>query len=258
MTYSPEGASCYICEQMFYVDETQKLLCLDCLQTLSLDKFDHKAKLRHGVATINTVFAREELEAHLLAYEKQLVSSAIPLHQQTLRRTFRQALRFNDFGGIDKDERPKVTSQFLEASEIVLEVLSLEEATELISTQLEHDKEEHASLDNLPSDGLEFEHWVAENLNSFGWSARVTQGSGDQGVDVLASKEGKTVAIQCKLYSSPVGNKAVQEAFSGAKFYDAQYAAVLTNAGFTSSAKDLAASTGVMLLSPEDIPTFSP
>lgn len=34
-------------------------------------------------------------------------------------------------------------------------------------------------------------------------------------------------------------------------------AAVLTNAEFTRSAKDLAASTGVLLLSPEDIPTLA-
>ena len=65
------------------------------------------------------------------------------------------------------------------------------------------------------------------------------------------------MGIQCKLYTGSVGNKAIQEAYSGMKHFGLDKAAVLTNANFTKSAKELAASTGVLLLSPEDIPTLS-
>ena len=191
--------------------------------------------------------------------DKLLIRPAVEQHRAALKRTLRKAVKVNDFGATVSDERRAVIVEFLASVNIepaqmsYLHVLSYAES--LIEAE---DKVTGFNPNLLPSDGHEFEEWVARSLNMFDWEARVTQSSGDQGVDILASKEGKTVAIQCKLYSSPVGNKAVQEAFSGAKFYDAHYAAVLTNAGFTASAKDLAASTGVILLSPEDIPNFSP
>ena len=55
-------------------------------------------------------------------------------------------------------------------------------------------------------------------MRQFGWDAHATQGSGDQGKDVIAKRDGVSSAIQCKLYSKPVGNKAVQEALAGAQY----------------------------------------
>ena len=112
-------------------------------------------------------------------------------------------------------------------------------------------------LSIFPMEGLEFEHWVSQKLNERSWKSFVTQGSGDQGIDVVATKDGMSIGIQCKRYSGSVGNKAVQEAFSGAKHMGLERAAVLSNGEFTKSAKELAASTGVLLLSPEDIPSLS-
>jgi HJR/Mrr/RecB family endonuclease len=37
---------------------------------------------------------------------------------------------------------------------------------------------------------------VAQELNDFGWEARTTKASGDQGVDVIATKGGKRVVLQ--------------------------------------------------------------
>lgn len=47
----------------------------------------------------------------------------------------------------------------------------------------------------------------------------VTVECGDQGVDILAVRGGKTYAIQCKNYAGAVGNTAVQEAYAGAEYY---------------------------------------
>lgn len=94
----------------------------------------------------------------------------------------------------------------------------------------------------------EFEKECARILNKKGFNARATKGSGDQGVDVLAEKNNIKIAIQCKQYSKPVGNKAVQEVIAGKNFYNAQYAAVVSNASFTPSARKLAAKCGVILL----------
>ena len=93
-----------------------------------------------------------------------------------------------------------------------------------------------------------FEAHCARTLTALGWSARTTVASGDQGADIVAEKDGLRVVVQCKLFQRPVGNKAVQEAFAAREHYGAHVAAVVTNAEFTRSARDLAATTGVVLL----------
>ena len=75
----------------------------------------------------------------------------------------------------------------------------------------------------------------------------LTRASGDQGVDILATRNGKRYAIQCKNYEGTVGNFAVQEAYAGARFYGCDEAAVVCPGEFTRAARELAASTGVHL-----------
>jgi restriction system protein len=67
--------------------------------------------------------------------------------------------------------------------------------------------------------GEEFEHFVSGQLEDSGWSVRHTGKSGDQGADLVAEKPGVSVAVQCKLYAQPVGNKAVQEALAAQRYY---------------------------------------
>lgn len=99
----------------------------------------------------------------------------------------------------------------------------------------------------------DFELFCAEQLRLSGWDARVTLRSRDQGVDVIAEKSGVRLVLQCKLYSGPVGNKAVQEIAAGRAHEQAHYGAVVTNSRYTSSADQLAASTGVLLLHHSDL-----
>lgn len=100
--------------------------------------------------------------------------------------------------------------------------------------------------DNM--DGHDFEYFCAELLKKNGFeNVSVTPGSGDQGIDIIAFKDGVKYGIQCKCYSSDIGNKAVQEAFSGAKFYECHVPVVLTNRHFTISAKELSEKTNVLL-----------
>ncbi|HEY8610690.1 MAG TPA: restriction endonuclease [Roseomonas sp.] len=100
----------------------------------------------------------------------------------------------------------------------------------------------------------QFEQHCADTLAARGWSVSVGRGSGDQGVDVLARKGGRTVVLQCKLYGRPVGNKAVQEALAGRGYAGADGAAVVSNAPFTAAAHALAARVGVLLLHVSDLP----
>lgn len=97
-------------------------------------------------------------------------------------------------------------------------------------------------------EGHDFEYFCANLLSKNGFNnVEVTQGSGDQGIDIIAYKDDIKYGIQCKCYSSDIGNKAVQEAFAGKTFYNCHLACVLTNRYFTSSAKELAEKNGVLL-----------
>ena len=102
------------------------------------------------------------------------------------------------------------------------------------------------SLDEI--EGHEFEYYCAELLKKRGFEeVSVTKGSGDFGVDVLAEKDGVTYAIQCKAYTSPVGVKAVQEAYAGREYYDRMVGAVLTNQYFTKPAVEAAKKLKILL-----------
>tara|TARA_B100000446_G_scaffold184352_1_gene206263 strand:- start:120846 stop:122183 length:1338 start_codon:yes stop_codon:yes gene_type:complete len=109
-----------------------------------------------------------------------------------------------------------------------------------------HPSTQGHDLDSV-TDPYEYERQVAESMNALGWSARATSGSGDQGVDVIAQYNDIKLVIQCKLYSQPVGNKAVQEIHAGMGYENAIHAAVITNTSYTKSAKQLARSLGVLL-----------
>lgn len=97
-------------------------------------------------------------------------------------------------------------------------------------------------------DGHHFESWCADLLRKNGYNnVQVTPGSGDQGIDVLAEKNGVKFAIQCKCYSSDLGNAPVQEAHAGKDFYNCDVAVVMTNQHFTKGARDLAEKTRTRL-----------
>ena len=105
--------------------------------------------------------------------------------------------------------------------------------------------------------GIEFEYYCANILkrNNF-LGIEMTKTSGDQGVDILAVKNGKKYACQCKKYASSVGNRAVQEIIAGKNFYSCDIGVVITNSYFTKSAIELADKTGIILLNGSDLQRF--
>ena len=100
----------------------------------------------------------------------------------------------------------------------------------------------------LRLDGPEFEAYVALVLADNGFKhVELTKGSGDQGVDILCERNGKTYAIQCKNYDGAVGNFAVQEAYAGAEYYGCDVPVVVCPGTFTRGAIELAETTDVEL-----------
>lgn len=101
-------------------------------------------------------------------------------------------------------------------------------------------------FDNMT--GLEFERYCGYILqkNSFS-EIKITQASGDHGIDILAEKGGIKYAFQCKCYSNNVGNEAVQQAHTGKCLYHMDIAVVITNRHFTQQAQEEAKQLGVKL-----------
>jgi hypothetical protein len=96
--------------------------------------------------------------------------------------------------------------------------------------------------------GVEFEMWFAKVLTEKGFDVRGTPATGDQGADLIAKKDGRTIVVQAKRYQGPVGNRAVQEVISALAYYGGDEGWVVTNASFTPSAKALAQKTNVRLI----------
>ena len=110
---------------------------------------------------------------------------------------------------------------------------------------IEDIRKEVTNFDNMK--GFEFECFIATLFEKMGYLTKITKGSGDQGIDIIAEKDDIRIGIQTKCYSSSVGNSAIQEVISGVNFYNLDKGFVITNNYFTSSAKELAKSSRVTL-----------
>lgn len=207
----------------------------------------------------------------------------IEQHVKTLRMKSYQLIKRDDYGRVNNDAWYKELENFFydialgsvdsmiknsefreiakdkEIVEFVDYVMSdvtynvfLDKARRIIGKYDKDNRFEHEALaDDITPD--EFEQACANVLNNVGWQAQKTKASGDQGADVIAVKDDVKIVIQCKLYGQPVGNFAVQEAHAARAHYDADLAAVVTNQTYTKSAKQLANTTGVLLLHYDDL-----
>ncbi|GJD49240.1 hypothetical protein OPKNFCMD_1970 [Methylobacterium crusticola] len=110
----------------------------------------------------------------------------------------------------------------------------------------------------LPDDGLAYERFCAALLERAGWNARTTRAAGDQGADIVAERDGVRLVVQCKRYAKPVGNGAVQEVVAARGYWNADRAAVVSNAGFTPAARKLAGATDVLLLHHDELQGLRP
>jgi hypothetical protein len=93
-------------------------------------------------------------------------------------------------------------------------------------------------MDFSSMSGWDFERYCADCLLKKGFTkAEVTSGSGDHGVDIIAEQNGIRFGIQCKLYQGQIPNKAVQEAYTGASYYDCDVAVIMSNSELTKQAQ---------------------
>ncbi|GAL96147.1 hypothetical protein AA0312_0936 [Acetobacter tropicalis NRIC 0312] len=105
-------------------------------------------------------------------------------------------------------------------------------------------------------DPFDYERYCAKLLRKSGWEAIVTSECGDQGADIVASKKGLRLVLQCKLYSKAVGNDAVQQVAAAKHHYAGRFAAVVSNAPYTIPAQQLAKTNKIFLLHHDELQSF--
>lgn len=104
---------------------------------------------------------------------------------------------------------------------------------------------------------LEYERHCADLLRTKGWEIRETPATRDGGADFIAEKNSIRLVVQCKRYSQPVGNKAVQEVTAAVRLYGGNVACVVAPTGFTRQAQQEAAGLSVHLLHHSLLATFA-
>lgn len=208
-------------------------------------------------------------EAYLGTTVKLAIKKEVGAHRHALKRN--KLKQTDDYGILDNNKWTKELEYFV--THLILPklhvtntymkwVLSNSELTPVLVRAVnaileEGDYDLDTSSYNEDMDPIDYEVMCADILDENGWDAVITNTSGDQGVDIFAKKDGGSVVLQCKKYSSPVGNKAVQEAHAGKGFMDATAAVVVTNSSYTPSAKQLAARLGVLLLHHDELGELS-
>jgi restriction system protein len=191
------------------------------------------------------------------------ISESINAHMAVLVRKRAQTLQPDAYGAIQTDRWFKEIDYFLDGR--IKPGLGKRERTVLNARRAEWQRmiEQLVSVAQGSNPAFaefsekmspaEFEVFCAEELRRSGWNAYVTKAARDQGVDVVADKNGVRLVIQCKLYSQAVGNKAVQEIVAARAFERAQYGAVVTNNRYTASAQELAFNNDILLLHYSDL-----
>lgn len=101
--------------------------------------------------------------------------------------------------------------------------------------------------------GRAFEKYLEVQFRRLGYRVKLTEASHDYGADLVLKKWGKKTVVQAKRYEKNVGIAAVQEAVGSIAYYDADQAMVVTNSGFTKSARNLARQNEVELWGRQEI-----
>jgi HJR/Mrr/RecB family endonuclease len=150
------------------------------------------------------------------------------------------------------DYRSELTKEFKYVSDartIVIDESSKVSSWRFEQAKLKKEKMAYSFEEIDKMTGIQFEEFVKDLLKKCGYTnVETTKASGDEGVDIIAYRNGKKIAIQCKRYKGKISNSAVQQVYSGKSFYDCHEAYVITNSQYTENAVTLAKKLKVKLI----------
>ena len=206
-------------------------------------------------------YFRHREEKRIEAAAEPVIAAALATHARALYIQREQLKKIDPYGNVDYakffEHLPyfieNVIARDLRENRLDVSILKNQRYVKDLLTRIgwaivaEAEKEQEHDL-SLVKTGIEYELFCKQKLERAGWSVRTTPATGDQGADLIAEKNGLITILQCKFWSQPVGNKAVQEAYAAKAFHKADFAAVVTNAAYTAAAQQLAQTSAVLLL----------
>jgi Restriction endonuclease len=101
--------------------------------------------------------------------------------------------------------------------------------------------------------GKRFEVELAKLYQKMGYRTSLTPASGDGGIDIVLSKNGRTTIVQCKAHKKPVGPHTVRDLYGTLVSSNADEAILASISGFTSGVVSYAQDKPIRLVSLDDI-----
>lgn len=105
--------------------------------------------------------------------------------------------------------------------------------------------------------GFEFEIAVGNLYQEMGYNVKVTQGTGDGGVDIVISKDGKKGIIQCKAHNHPVGPNDIRALWGVKDDFKADYVIFVAYSGVTCGGYEFAKNKNYEIIDVNDLINMS-
>ena len=101
--------------------------------------------------------------------------------------------------------------------------------------------------------GIEFERQLGILYRQRGYRVESTTTSGDEGIDLILRKNGKTTVVQCKSHQKPVGPAIARELFGSMVAFRADDAILACTGGFTRGVKEFVRGKPITLISASEL-----
>ncbi len=151
---------------------------------------------------------------------------------------------YDDLRLIEKRKREKLAEKRIEVSNCSVDI---------------KDRKDQFAKKIIAADPFQFEELCTTILLENGWNAKTTKKVGDEGADIVATKDKVKVVFQCKMYTRKITESAVLDAIRGRMAYSADEAYVIGfRDNFTDKARKWAENDGrVQLISWKELLTIT-
>ncbi len=137
------------------------------------------------------------------------------------------------------------------------ERLSLNDTIEIFESMLSDINKERVMVNTFGNEarllgtlsGTDFELLLTRLFTAEGYHVEHNGGAGDQGADLILTKDNMRIAVQAKRYTNSVSNTAIQEVVASLKVHDCQEAWVVSTSTYTPGAEENARANNVTLIS---------
>ena len=138
------------------------------------------------------------------------------------------------------------------------------EAAQEVARRAEWEKQEAAKAERrrlrehwMSLSGVGFEQELGALFRQLDYRVEPTAVSGDQGVDLILRKDGKTTVVQCKSHKSPVGPAIARELLGSMVAFRADNAILACTGGFTKGVREFVRDRPIQLISAQDLTSLA-